>query len=111
MKVQLQNSIHIVHFDQNLFGTIKSSQATLRIIAIMKIPVPIGIDTFKPLSESSLIQTWSNDSTKYQSTQYKHIMDHEGSWKYFLNFRERAARIMTLPGNILEKDLDKQKLW
>ena len=111
MKVQLKNSIHIVHFDQNLFCNIKSIQATLRIIARMEFPVPIGIDTVKRLSESSLIRTWSKDSTKYQSTQYKHIMDHEGSWKYFLNFRESAARIMTLPGNILEKDLDKHKLW
>ena len=100
-----------MHFDQNLSVNIKSSQATLLIIARMEFPVPIGIDTVKPLSESSLIRTWSNDSTKYQSTQYNHIMDHEGSWKYFLNFCERAARIMTLPGNILEKDLDKHKLW
>ena len=100
-----------MHLDQNLFGHIKSSQATLCIIARIEVPVPIGIDTVKPLSERSLIQTWSNDYTKYQSTQYNHIMDHEGSWKYFLNFRERAAGIMTLPGNILEKDLDKHKLW
>ena len=62
MKVKLQNSILIVNFDQNLFGNIKSSQANLRIITIMEVPVPIGIDTVNPLSESSLIRTWSNDS-------------------------------------------------
>ena len=38
-------------------------------------------------------------------------MDHEGRCKYFLNFCDRAARIMKSLRNIPEKDLDKHNLW
>ena len=65
-----------MYFDQNLFGRIKSSQSTLHIISGMDVPVTIDIDTLKPLSYKSLIQTWSDDSTKYQITHYDHIVYH-----------------------------------
>ena len=65
----------MVHFDQNLFGKTKSSQATLRIIVGMEVPVSICVKTVKTLLDNPLIQTWSDKSTKYHITPYDHIMD------------------------------------
>ena len=57
----------------------------------MESPRLICIDTVKPTWYKYLIRTWSDNYTKYQITQYNHIMDNEGCCKYFLNFRERSA--------------------
>ena len=67
-----------MNFDQKLSGNMKSSQATLRIILGMEFTVPIIFNTNKMLSEKSLILTCSDESMKYQTTQYDHIIDHEG---------------------------------
>ena len=78
--------IHKVHFDNKIFGKMNPSQSTLLIITGMEVPVPIFIENFNPPSGKSLICTCSNRSTKYQITQYNHVMDHEGHWKFLLNF-------------------------
>ena len=80
----------------------KSIQATLRINAGMGVPILICVETINPPSDKSLIRTWNDKSMKYQITKYDHIMDHEGRWKYSLNFCERGMYIM----NSLEKILE-----
>ena len=67
------------------------NQATHFIIYIMEVPNIIGAKTVKTLSDKFIVRTWNGDSTKYHISQYKHIIDHEGHYKLFLNFRERAT--------------------
>ena len=100
-----------MQLDQNLFGKTKLRQSNLRIIAGMEVPVPIGAETAKPLSENYLIWTWSNNSMKYQCTQYYHIMDHKGRYKYFLNFYERVTCITKSLGDILKEESKKHNFW
>ena len=102
MKVQLKKSIRIVSFYQDISDKTKSSQATLRVIAGMEFPIPIGIENSKQLSYKALIWTWSDDYMKYCITQYGHIMEREGWCKYFLNFREPATSIMNSISKILK---------
>ena len=98
----------MVHFDQNLFGRMKSRQYTSHIIALMEVPV---LDTITPPSDKYIIWTWIHESTKYQVIQYDHIMDHEGQCKYFISFRENKPRIINSLGKILVDDFDKHNLW
>ena len=51
-----------------------SSHSTIRIIAGMEYPVPIGVNTVKPPLENSFIKTWNNESMKYHITQYDMII-------------------------------------
>ena len=38
---------------------------TLRLITGMEAPIPIFVDTIKPLTYKSLVRTWSDKSMKY----------------------------------------------